>query len=292
MKKYLIPLMIIFSVAICRAAIGLGTKFGSIVMEKVTTGRVYDLQKLRGMPYIIVNSGTGKGQVSVEVIPPVIPKKGYEAIPDPTWIQVLPNLVELNSKEEFPCNVILTLPDDDSLQGRHFHAVIRAQTVTEGFYGAAVVNNVFFSVGVPGPEEVQKAKSEKILQELNYDADPKQLFLKVPAGRKVNILKELKKSVKLINKGTDKLDLRVSSIKNVMKYPVLPGYEFTPDMSFIYAEPHSVKVKSYRIEDVMLYADIPEEYRGRKFMFLLAVSPDNDEMSFIQLYVRVYIEVE
>ncbi len=275
-----------------QASIGLGTKFGSIVLEKVDAGKTYNLMELRGVPYIIYNSGTGTTDVSIEVIPAQKPRDGYEPMNDPSWLKIKPDRITLKGGDEFPCNMILSIPDDKSLYGRHFHALIRAQTVGEGFFGTAVINNFYFSVGTEGPEAVRKAKSETLLKTLNFDVSPQALYIQVEAGKKVNIQKELGKSVKIINMGEENLKLKIKSVSNVMNYPLQDGYEFTPDLKFLTADPDVVRVKSNRVKDVKLYVNIPDEYKGKKIMFLLAVSPDDAEWSIVKLYVRVYIEIK
>ncbi|RLD16207.1 MAG: hypothetical protein DRI22_01490 [Caldiserica bacterium] len=272
--------------------IGIGTKFGTVVLEKVSPGGTYNLRQLRGVPYIVLNNGNGEIEVEIQVIPPNDPKEGYEPILDPSWLRIEPNRLKLKPGEEFPCTLILSIPDDKNLIGKHYHAYIRAQIVGEDLYGAAVVNNFFFSIGTEGPEAVKKAKAKKLLKELNFDVDPNMLFLKVKAGKVVNVFKELKKSFKILNKGRRKLKLRIKSVKNTMRYPLLEGYEFTPDINFIWAKPEIVKVKGYRIIDAKLFLKIPEEYSGKKFMFIIAVSPYEKEFSLVQLFVRVYVEVE
>jgi len=288
---FFIFVILIFN-SFLEANIGVGTKFGTVVLEKVSPGGTYNLRQLRGVPYIVLNTGSVEIEVEIQVIPPKNPKEGYEAIIDPSWLRIEPSRVKLKPDEEFPCNLILSIPDDKTLIGKHYHALIRAQTVGEGFYGASVVNNFFFSIGTEGPEAVKRAKAKKLLRELDFDVDPNILFLKVKAGEKVDVFKKLGKSLKILNKGKNKLKLKVKSVKNEMRYPLLEGYKFTPDLNFLWAKPDVIKVKRYRIKDVHLFLKIPEKYSGEKFMFIIAVSPVEKELSLIKLFVRVYVEVE
>lgn len=291
-KSMLVFLVLVVGCEISKATIGIGTRFGTVVMEKVSPGMVYNLKKLRGVPYTVYNSGSSTIDVMVEVIPPENPKKGYEPIADTTWIRIEPDRFKLKPEEEFPCVIILSIPDDKTLIGKHYHAYLRVQTVGEGFYGAAVVNNFFFSIGAEGPEAVQKAKARNLLRTLNFNVDPQSIYLTVPAGRKVNIFKELAKSVKLLNMGRRNLKFRIKSAPNVMGYPVSEGFKWTPELSYIWAKPEIIKVKKNSIRDIRLFVQIPEEHKGKKFMFIIAVSPADEELSLVELYVRVFVTVK
>ncbi len=287
--------LIIFSLLLPLAAgdaaagVSIGTRYGTIVLEHVEAGRVYNLTDMRDLPFLVMNRGSKKGNVRVSVLPPRNPREGYEPIADPNWLTVRPSEFELGGGESMPASLILNVPDNEEYIGRHYHALIRVENVTGGFFGAAVINNFFFSVGSPGPEEVQRAEAERILSELNYDINPETLFIDIPAGRKVNLLEELERSLLIINRGRQDVDLVVKSVPNDPGFPVREGYSFTPSTEYIWAEPESISVKSYQVRDVPLYAEIPEEHSGKRMMFVIAVYPEG--MEFARLYSRVNVTV-
>ncbi len=272
------------------SSVSIGTRYGTIVLEDVSPGRVYNLTEMRDMPYLVINRGSRKGNVKISVIPPQNPRDGYEPIPDPGWLNVRPSEFELDAGERMPASLILSVPDDEKYAGRHYHALLRVENVGSGFFGAAVVNNFYFSVGTPGPETVKEAKAKEVLSDLNYDVNPESLYLDIPSGERVDILKELDKSLQIINRGRQDVKLAVESVENEPGFPSREGYSFTPSIDYLWAEPDTVDIPSYQIRDINLYAEIPDEYKGQKMMFIIAVYPE--EMEFARLYSRVYVNVE
>jgi hypothetical protein len=135
------------------AAFGLAVTFPDLVMEQVTPGSVFRSVKDKGIPYVITNKTDGPVDIEVllEARPAKDVKPGYEPVPHPEWLKVVPNRVHLERGEKASAELILSIPKDKSLVGRHFEAAIHARTVGETFLAAGVLHTVCFSVGVPAP---------------------------------------------------------------------------------------------------------------------------------------------
>lgn len=262
------------------SAIGLGTKFATIVVEKLEPGGVYNITKLRNLPLRVINSGDAETDAGVEIEIPSQGelKEGYEPIPDPSWIRIIPERFHLKPGEEIACDVIISIPNDLSLIGKHFQAKIWAHTTGEDMFGAGVVNRIFFSIG-EGPEAVRKAKRKELLYTINFDVSPEMIYLTVPIGKKIDLLKQLDKTVKLINKGKQNVTVKLTSVKKPETFLVSPEYEFTPNPEFIKIKPEKVEVKTGRIKDARIFIEIPDEekYKAKKYMFLIKttiIKPD------------------
>jgi hypothetical protein len=277
------------------APIGIGMKFATVILERVTPGRVYNINKLKNVPLILINTGTGEVEVGlyVEPPPPNAVKEGYEPIPDPTWIQFIPDKVTLKQNEKYYVDVVVSLPDDQSLIGKHYEAIISAQTGSYGMFSTGVAQKFYFSIGVEGPEAVRLARQKNLLTQLNFEVDPDRMFFEIPAGKKVNVLKALKKSIKMVNKGDTKMKLKLVSVPNERGYPIASGYELTPSTGAIWFAPAEYKVKSKRIKDTKMFIEVPdtEEWRGKKYMFLVKTIPIEPELP-IELYTMVYVTVK
>ncbi|OGS28089.1 MAG: hypothetical protein A2297_07050 [Elusimicrobia bacterium RIFOXYB2_FULL_48_7] len=293
-----IILILLGITANCYATIGLGTKFATVILEKLEPGKVYNLRELRNLPLTVINSGSEETDVIVEA---EIPEKselreGYEPIADTAFIKFVPNKFRIKAGEEYPCDVIIAIPADNSLIGKHFQAKIWTHTGGSDIFGAGVVNRIFFSIGAPGPESAQKAKKNEILTALNFDTEPRDIYLTIPAGRKIDLMKELDKTIKLVNKARDKITVKLESVdyrKNGSVVAQLrPGYEFTPDKKLLAFKPENTRINANSIKDAGMYIRIPadEKYYGKKFMFVARVTPVKPELP-IEFYTRIFVTV-
>lgn len=258
-----------------QATVGLSTQFVDVVLEGLKIGASYDIRALKGVPYTVKNRGTSEVLVQVESIMPDgrgIPKP-YEPIPDPTWIRLSPSEMRIAPGSVGFSDLMITIPEDQSLIGRHFYATLWAHTADTGLLAAGVRTRLRFSVG-PGPATLAAEKLAKAMVTLNYDLWPQAMYIrKAKAGKKFDVKKRLRKSFKLTNRGDEKIELKF----NAIPWPKsggrgLPqGYEYIKDLSWVMFEPKSLKVKPNSVSDLQVVFDAPKKFKGRKFAFILQV---------------------
>lgn len=282
-------------VAIVYSAISLGTKFATVVLENLQPGGVYNVTKLRNLPLIVINSGDAEVDAAVEIEIPAKDelKEGYEPIPDPSWIKIIPDRFKIAPKEEVRCEVIISIPDDKSLIGKHYQFKIWSHTVGEESFGVGVVNKMFFSIGTLGPESLRMAKMKQALFSVEMDVSPEKIYLTVPAGKKINIAKDLGKAITVVNKGNVDIEVKCESVGNIVKFPIPAEYSFTPDTQWLTFVKDKVKVKKRRMEDVKMILNIPDEekYYNQKFMFIVKTTPVKPELP-MEFYTRVFVTVK
>jgi hypothetical protein len=135
------------------AELGLAVQFPDLEFEQVAPGTVFNVYKERKITYLITNKTDGPVDVVVDVESPPLQsvKAGYEPVLDPKWVKVTPNRFHIEQGKQATAKVILSVPKDKSLIGRHFQAGIHAHTVGTGFLSVGVMHTVRFSVGVPAP---------------------------------------------------------------------------------------------------------------------------------------------
>ena len=92
-------------------------------------------------------------EVLLEARPAKDVKAGYEPIPDPTWLKVVPEKFHLEKGGRGSGELVISVPKDKSLIGRHFEAAVHARTVGSGFLAAGVLHTVCLSIGAPAPTE-------------------------------------------------------------------------------------------------------------------------------------------
>ena len=274
-----------------QAKVGVGSKFADAVLENLTPGLSYNIRELRGIPYTINNVGDAEQEVGVEVVRPAQGElqPGYEPIPDPNWIKLTPSQHRIPRGGMAFSDIIITIPDDPKLQGRHFQAAIWAHTVNTGLLGAGVKSRIRLSVG-PGPDSLAAEKRRKAMVTLNFDVWPQALYVnEAAAGGRYDVKKREKKSVKITNRGEERLEVLVKSVPWLNVNALPEGYE-AGDPAWLKFKPESLKIKPDRVKEVKVILDIPAEQKGKKLAFLYYLTlPGGTEISTVN---RVLVEVK
>jgi len=279
------------------AELGLRTRFSDAILENLELGRSYNLRELRRLPYTIINCST----VGIDVLTEMeIPAKeacieGYEPIPDPNWVQIIPNRTKIGVNENVSSDIVVTVPNDTVYVGRHFQVAIWSHTLRTGMLGVGVRSRLRFSTG-QGPETLKKEKQIRGLLTLDIDMTPSSVYvLNVPAGKKVDLRKEKNVGLKLTNRTDAKVVVKVEPVPyNVQMGGLPPGYEPAPDLAWLELKPQKVKVNSNQIVDIKIFINIPDrtEYKGKKFVFLVKGEVSAKDVLPIELYTKVFVTLK
>lgn len=254
-----------------QAKIGLSSQFINVAIENLKPGRTYNLRELKGIPYTVKNRGTGPVDILVEtMIPPAKDVRApYEPILDPSWVQISPNRLKLAAGEPGFSDLIISVPDDPKLVGRHFHAVIWAHTVETGLLAAGVKSDIRFSVG-KGPDTLAEEERRAAMVELNYDLWPTALTLSPTAAGPYDAKKAEKKSFKLTNRSEKELKLVFRAIPwQTGLVPLPQGYETLSDLSWVKFDPQEVSVEGESLKEIKLTLDVPAALAGKKLAVLV-----------------------
>lgn len=282
-------MMLLGLTAECSAKVGLSSQFVNVVLENLKPGGSYNLRELKGIPYTVKNRGDERVEIALEVIPPE-PKEmvePYEAIPDPSWIQLSPSRVTLGAGEPAFSDLTIVVPQDPKYIGRHFHGVIWAHTLNTGFMAAGVKSNVRFSIG-KGPETLAEEEKLKAMVELNYELWPSALYVLGAKPGKYDVKKAEKKSLKLTNRDDKPLTLKVTAVPWMGSKPT--GYETPSDVSWAKFEPETVTADEESLEDIKLMLDLPEELKGKKLAFLVQLALPIGTV--VNVSNRIYVQVD
>lgn len=253
------------------AKVGLGARFGDVILEGAKPGATYSLREASRVPFAVENRGDAPTDVVIELQKPNPDHlaKDYEAVPDPSWFKAVPDRLSLAAKGMGYCDILLTIPDDPKLVGRSFQVQVLARSVsTDGsVLGAAVQGRIRVSIG-KGPQSVQEEKRKKAMQQLDLDVSPKDLYLVgVTPGKAWDSRKEAKKSIRVANFAPDTLNLRLTPEKWDRRFPLPAGFEEMPDPSWIRVSKATVTVESEEIGLASLIVTVPDkpEHRGRRW---------------------------
>ncbi len=256
-----------------RAVIGIGARFGDVILEGLQPGNTYDLKELAHLPFGIQNYGDTDMEVTVEFHRPKKKSlaQNYEEIPDLSWIKANPDKMRIAPKGVGYFDLLLSVPDDPKLVGRHFQVEIEAVGAGMGLYGVATENRIRFSVG-PGPETLQAEKKKKAMRQLDFDVTPHMLYLtEVPLGKPWDSRKEEHKTIRVANYARDPLDIQLSVAAWDANIPLPEGYAPIPDPSWIRLKTSTVSVAADEIGQGSLVLDIPDvpANRGKRWAVLI-----------------------
>jgi hypothetical protein len=251
-----------------RADIGLAARFGDVILEGAQTGHVYDLKEAAHVPFGVENRGDAEMTVEVQFARPrkETLSPDYEEIPDPSWMKAVPGRLRIPAKGVGFFDLLLSIPDDPKLIGRHFQVMVKA-VGADGLFGVAVENRVRFSIG-PGPESLKAEKKKKAMQQLDFDVTPQILYLTdVPVGKRWESRAEARKSVRVANYARDPLTVRMSVEAWDASVPLPEGYEKIPDPGWVTVSISTLTVAPDQIAQTGFTVRVPDapKNRGRKW---------------------------
>lgn len=276
--------------------LGLAVRFPEIEMENVPLDSVINLRQARGVPYVVINGSDFPIDVSVAPEVPVPGPSGtkvdFEPIPNPEWLKIVPNRFKLGPGDIGSAEVILTVPNDPALAGRHFQVNIHAGSDNEGEIAVGINSFIRFTVGALGPSSAKKEKKRLVLSALDLDmTPPTQRLDNVPLGKSVS-LKEMKNVLlKVTNRGNDPVKLMLTSVRtdNTQKET---GWNI-PDPSWCTIASPRMKIKPDQIKGTDLLLNIPDvpENKGKKFLFLIQAEMDGYDFP-LSVSSRLYVTTQ
>ena len=276
------------------------TSWADLVLENLQIGETYNLTTLKNCPMVIKNSENETLDINITIDPPSKQelKEGYETIPDINWIKIVPNKFRVGPMESASADVIITIPQDEKLVGRHFQAQINAASTPLGVTGNFIIatgtrTRIRLSVGGMGPESLMREKKVKKMKSLDFEFDPTSNRVAEPIklGKKINLKKDAQIKLNLINKATDSLTLNISAVTDKTILGNTEDYE-VGNPEFIEIKPKKIKIEGESIEKLTLFVNIPnkQEYRNKKYVFL--IKAEVIDVIPIEIYSKLYITTE
>jgi len=276
-------------------SMGIALRFTDITLEMVGPGASFNLRTLRNLPLVVINQDSERPiNVAVEVDLPNAQemKNGYEPIPNPSWIQIVPNRFKLGPKASASSDVLITIPDDPKLIGHHYEAIIWAHT--EGTRNRADSGGIVFetglrsrvrmSIGTMGPASLQKEKALNKLSTINtnFSISPDNLYVAEPIalGHPVDLKMERRASFKAINQSDDPVKLHFASVPPDPNVSPQAGYVDAPDYKWFSVQPSTVPLNGNSIKELRLTINVPDkpEYRNKKYMFIMQTSLAGEDL--------------
>lgn len=276
--------------------LSLAVRFPEIEMENVEPGSVINVRQIRGVPYVVINGSDHAIDVKVgSEIPvpgPAGAKVDFEPVPNPDWLKIVPNQFRLGPNDIGTAEVILSIPDDPKLVGRHFQVNIHAGSDGPEEIAVGINSFIRFTVGALGPASAKKEKKRMVLSALDLNMTPPVIRMEaVPLGKNVS-LKEMKNYLlKVTNRGNDRVKLKLTSVRtdNTQKET---GWEI-PDPLWLKIKSPRMKIGTDQIKGTDFTLNIPNapENKGKKFLFLIQGEMDGYDFP-LSVSARIFVTTE
>lgn len=261
---------------------GLRTQFGEVVVRNLKIGQTYSLQKMLNLPYRVVNTGDQQVELKVDLIQLATGdlKDGYEPLPDLSWVRLSTQDFTVDPSQEVASDVIVSIPDDPKYMGRRYEADIWAHTIDRTtIVAVGMMSKLLIAVSSQRAtqDELKYKPSERQLANLDFTLFPAiGKASDVPVGRVVDLTKDYKASIKIVNPNDQAMRFKIVSEPNWETLLTRPrDFEDAWDPKWLTPAEDVVEVPGNSIKDVALSLHLPQgdSYYGRHFFFPVSVTP-------------------
>jgi len=288
-----------------RPAAGISTPFGDVLIENLGIGRTYNLRELAGKPYTVTNKGADTMELQIDVVKPTLSmisekrrKLGFVPIADPGWIKLSQNRILVPTGETAFTDMLITIPNDPSLYSKKFQVSINAYNDGKGFLNLGVWSHFLITI-TPSPEAQAQAELNRkrgLMPTMDYRLTVDRLYIPgAPRGRKYDVRKEFKSTVKIANSGEKPIDLKVSIVPlKDTPLSLQGGFEEPGDIRWLRVGAERIRVKPDIFFDPELTLQLPDDPKISKknLMFIMKVEPAKKEDIGLTYYASIYVTVE
>lgn len=280
--------------AVPARASGLRTTFGEVRIRNLKIGQTYSLFQLLNLPLRVVNTGSEAADVRIETVPVTTDLvKGYEQAPD--WLRIEQTTFTIAPNREIATDLTVTIPNDPKLLGRRYQADIWSHTTNMAAMLVGLQSRLLIEIDSTPPteEELKKKFVNEALSNLDFTISPLDAEVSdVPLGRDVDLRKERKLAIKVVNPNDGPLNFRVRSIPQwESSLTVPPGYEAAPNPQWLTPDVDLLKIDGNSIRQTGLHVNIPDVggMYGRHFFFLVSFEVLEQKISS-RVYYRLLVD--
>ncbi len=297
--KTVIRALVLLIAAMNAQAAGLRTPFGEVIIKNLKIGQTYSMYKLVNLPIRIINTGDETTDLIIQTIKtqPDELKPGYVPIPSLDWVRVEKSSFTLDPNREAVSDVIISIPNDPKLLGRKFQADIWSHTYGPRAFLVGLRSQLLLHVDStpPSDEELKKRFVDESLSNLDFTVMPvNALVSDIPLGRDMDLRKDRKLTIKIVNPNDRELDFRVRSIPT-WESMILPpsGYEAADDPKWLQGEKEILKIEGNSIATTSLRLNIPDSPRTRgKHLFFIVSFEVLQQKIPTRMYYRLLVDTE
>jgi len=276
---------------------GLSTQAGEVVIENLKIGQTYNTRELVDLPLRVINRGDETVDLKMELyIPPENKiRRGYEPIPDVSWVKLSKDFFTVGPGESAVADVIISIPNDEKYFNKRYQFNIWSHTVHSGKFIALGVDSRFLFTIANVRADVSEERYMELIGDINFSLLPHRLHINnIKLGKKYDIEKVSGISFKLINPNDREFTYRMTSL-NTKKALVqaTKGWEDCPDPSFLTFDKSEFTVGANEIKKIRVYLEFPnkKEYKGKEYLFIIYTEVLGQAIPF-GVYNNVYVTTE
>ncbi len=290
------PLLVlgIISLPHCSWAGGLRCSVGEVVISNLKIGQTYSLKVLANLPLVLTNTSDRPVHILVDALVPDSSELRMEAqpIPDARWASAAPDSFDLGPKESKTIEMLLNIPDDETLFGRKFQVTFWSHTLAQvgDLLAYGLNTRVIFSI-----DKVRDTTSVIPSGDLSLSLSPATITMDgIVPGREYRLEDLLRKPLIVGNTSTRPLSVELRLLN-----PEQSATELTPGYADLLAAA-TVTLASTRISlrpgeqatvtGTVLFSKIGPS-AGKKYMCVVAAQV-LDLPVRTQIYSRIYAHIE
>ena len=290
--------LVLVACAMSQARAGLSTQVGEAVIENLQIGHSYSLKELANLNLIVTNTGDEAADLKMDVLPPETSELRLksEIIPDISWITLTPAFFTLSPGGQAEAEIRLAIPDDPAYLGRMFQFTIWSHTLPGGggmFLAYGLKTRIIFSIDPTRPQfddDVRPGGAS-----VQFALQPEEIHLQeITPGVAFDVSRDGGRVLTVTNTGRETQTLTLKSRRVMGSLASLsPGYEDTPDASFLKFSADEITVGPGETRTVNLYVQFPPDhkYAGHRYMFLIHGTTSGGRVT-TGVYSRLYAAVQ
>ncbi len=282
---------------------GLSSPNAAMYLSNLKIGQEYSLKQLLGYPFRVTYKGRYPVDLRIDLQKPTTTTSdGYEPIPDLSWIQLQKTEFSLDPGETAETDIIIKIPNDESLLGKKFHVSISPVTsAPKGdnrawlAFAVGLVCKLYLSIAPKPPtiEEIRMLQKKRLSGYLDVAVSPNRIFIyDLEPNKKYDLTKLFKEVIKVVNTTMQDVFVELESIPPTSRGIFLTeGQEELPNVKLLSIKPNKDKVKPDSIKSFKLILDTKGLELGKKYLATVKVSLRNERLE-VDHYVKVYIEMK
>ncbi len=283
---------------------GIRTDFGDVLIENLGIGQTYNLRDLAGTPMKVTNTGAATVSLAMDVMATTDSfittrrkEAGFEPVPSLDWVSLTQSQFLVPSGESAYTDVVIKIPNDPALYGRKFQADIYSRTVGTGFLQVGVWSHLQMTI-VRSPEEqkqMEKNHERGVVANMDYTLLPDKIVIEnVPLGKSIDIKKEIKKTMMIVNSGDKAIKLRVRQVAiGDTPLTLQTGFE-QGHAEWLHLKADVIDAEPSSFVDPGIQINIPQsaDTIKKKFMFVIKVEPADPHLIGVTYYGKLYVETQ
>jgi hypothetical protein len=272
-------------------------------LSNLKIGQEYSLKQLLGYPFRVTYKGKYPVDLRIDLIKPsTTTAEGYEPLPDLSWIQLQKTEFSLDPGETAETDIIIKIPNDESLLGKKFHVSISPTTsAPKGdnrawlAFAVGLVCKLYLSIAPKPPtiEEIRELQKRRLSGYLDVSVSPNRIFIyDLEPNKKYDLTKQFNEVIKIINATSQDVFVETESVLPTSRGIFLTeGQQELPQPELLVVKPKKDKLKPDSVKSYKLFLDTKGLELDKTYLAVVKVSLKNERLD-VNHYVKVYIEMK